>query len=138
VPADPWYGLWRLDPALGTQRPTPSPYKRVTLTIAPWNDGLQVVYDMVGTRGGTTHIEWRGRFDGRDYPVQGVVGAMTNAYRRLDDRSFEIAVKVDGSLAATATAMVSPDGARLTVHTRERGPGGAPLNTTAVYRRVPA
>jgi hypothetical protein len=63
---------------------------------------------------------------------------MTNAYRRLDDRSFEIAVKVDGSLAATATAMVSPDGARLTVHTRERGPGGAPLNTTAVYRRVPA
>ena len=135
--ADPWYGTWRLDPALGTKRPTTSPYKRVTLTIGPWQDGLQVVYDMVGTRGGVTHVEWRGRFDGRDYPVQGVDTAMTNAYRRIDDRTYEIVVKVDGALAATATATVSPDGMRLTVNTGERGSGGALVNTTAVYLRVP-
>ena len=134
--ADPWYGTWRLDPALGTRRTTPSPYKRVTLTIAPWNDGLQVVYDMVGTRGGVTHVEWRGRFDGRDYPVQGVDTAMTNAYRRIGDRTYEIVVNVDGALAATATATVSPDGTSLTVDTRERGPGGTLTKTTAVYRRV--
>jgi hypothetical protein len=136
--ADPWYGTWRLDPALGTKRAAPSPYKRVTLTIAPWQDGLQVVYDMVGTRGGVTHVEWRGRFDGRDYPVQGVDTAMTNAYRRIDDRSYEITVKLDGVLAATAMATVSADGVLLTVHTTERGPGGALMKTTAVYRRAPA
>ena len=134
--ADPWYGTWQLDPALGTKRTTPSPYKRVTLTIAPWNDGLQVVYDMVGTRGGVTHVEWRGRFDGRDYPVQGVDTAMTNAYRRIGDRSYEITVKLDGGTAATATATVSPDDMLLTVLTTERGPGGALMKTTAVYRRV--
>jgi hypothetical protein len=92
---------------------------------------------MVGTRGGVTHVEWRGRFDGRDYPVQGVDTAMTNAYRRIDDRTYEIVVKVDGALAATATATVSPDGMRLTVNTGERGSGGALVNTTAVYVRVP-
>ena len=45
-------------------------------------------------------------------------------------------MNVDGALAATATATVSPDGTSLTVDTRERGPGGTLTKTTAVYRRV--
>jgi hypothetical protein len=134
--ADPWYGTWRLDPALGTERPAPSPYKRVTLTLAPWQDGLQVVYDMVGTRGGVTHIEWRGRFDGRDYPVQGVDAAMTHAYRRIGPRSYEITVKVEGVPVAAATTTVSPDGDRLTVHTKERGRSGEVVNSAAIYHRL--
>ena len=133
----PWFGTWRLDPARGTQRTTPSPYKRVTLSIFPHGDGLQVIYDMVGTRGGVSHREWTGRLDGQDYPMQGVDYVMTNAYRLVNDRSYEIAVKMEGIPVATATATVSADGSTLTVVTRERDARGQPVESTAVYMRVP-
>ena len=132
----PWMGTWQLDPARGTQRASRSPYKRVTLRISAHGDGLTVVYDMVGTRGGVSHREWTGRFDASDYPMQGVDIVMTNAYRLVDDRSYEIAVKVDGNPLATATATVSPDGSTLSVVTRERDARGQAVESTAVYTRV--
>jgi hypothetical protein len=131
----PWFGTWQLDPAKSSSRPDASPYRRVTTRIEPWEDGLKVTYDMVGTRGGVTHVEWTGRFDGKDYAVQGIDYVLTNAYRRIDDRSYEIVVKADGRLAATATAAVSPDGNTLTVTTAERGARGEIVNTVAVYDR---
>jgi hypothetical protein len=131
----PWLGRWRLDPARST-RAASSSYKRVTLTIEPAGDGLRVLYDMVGTRGGVTHLEWTGRFDGHDYAVQGADAILTNAYRPVDDRSYAIAVKVDGIAVASAVAAVSPDGRTLTVRQRDRDAHGAQVTTTAVYDRV--
>jgi hypothetical protein len=132
--AAPWAGTWRLDPARSTERPGRAPYARTTLRIEPHDDGWLVAYDMVGTRGGRTHIEWRGRFDGKDYPVQGVDDVMTNAYRPIDERSYEIAVKLDGRAVATTRVSVSPDGATLTAVTVERDESRV-VTTTAVYAR---
>src|SRR5436190_14914893 len=87
-----WFGSWRLNPSKSTATPN-SPYKRVTLTIEPWEDGLKVMYDMVGTRGGVTHVEWSGRFDSKDSPVQGIDYVMTNAYSRIDDHTYSIVIK---------------------------------------------
>ncbi|MBI2150292.1 MAG: hypothetical protein HYU27_06770 [Acidobacteria bacterium] len=66
----PWFGSWKLNLAKSTANP--DRYKTVTSKIEPWEDGLKVTYDMVGTRGGVIHMEWNGRFDGKDYTVQGV------------------------------------------------------------------
>jgi hypothetical protein len=60
---------------------------------------------------------------------------MTNAYRRLDDRSYAIDVKVDGSPVATARASVSADGRTLTVTQQERDATGRQATSTAIYRR---
>jgi hypothetical protein len=127
-------GTWRLDSTRST-RASSSPYKRVTLTIEPAGDGLRVLYDMVGNRGGVTHLEWSGRLDGQDYAVQGADTVLTNAYRRLDDRSYAIEVKVAGVPVASAVAAVSPDGRTLTVKQREHDARGAEVTTTAVYDR---
>lgn len=134
-PQAPWFGTWEQELKPPASRFEATPYKKVTTRIEPWEDGLKVTYDMVKTRGGITHVEWTGRFDGRDYPVQGVDYYLTNAYRILDTRSYAIDIKVDGRLAATATAVVSPDGKTLTVTTVERRGRGAESPTTAVYRR---
>ncbi len=131
----PWFGTWQLNPARSTERSEPSPYKRVSFRIEPADDGLRVIYRMVGTRGGVTHMEWSGRFDGKDYPVQGNDNALTNAYRRIDDRAYQIVIKVDGQAAAVATARVSADGATLTVATAERNAQGLTVNATAVYEK---
>lgn len=94
---------------------------------------MRVAYDMVGTRGGRTHLEWIGALDGRDYPVQGLDYVLTNAYTQIDDRTYRIVVKVDGRVAATTEVTVSSDGRDLTAVTTEQDAGG--LATTAVYER---
>jgi hypothetical protein len=131
----PWFGTWRLNPAKSSGRAEPSPYKRVTIRIEPAGDGLRVVYDMVGVRGGVTRMEWTGRFDGRDYAVQGADYVLTNAYRMIDDRGYAIEIKVDGRRAATAVAAVSAGGDTLTVTTSETDARGQSVTTTAVYDR---
>jgi hypothetical protein len=130
----PWSGTWQQVP------PTrkwfnPWPYQSVTLRIEPLSDGLRVVYDMVRRRGGVTHMEWSGRFDGRDYPVHGVDYVLTNAYRKLSDRSYEILVRVDGREAAVATAVISDNGMQMTVDTVERDARGQAVKTRATYFR---
>jgi hypothetical protein len=131
----PWFGTWQLIPPESTSRFDSPPYKKVTSRIEPWEDGLKVTYDMVRTRGGIAHMEWTGRFDGKDYPVQGVDYVLTNAYRLINERSYEIVIKRDGQVAATAIAVVSADGATLTVTTAEKDQDGKGVTTAAVYRK---
>ena len=130
----PWLGSWQQVPPDSSWF-NPWPYQKVTLRIEPWNDGVRVVYDMVRRRGGITHMEWSGRFDGRDYPVQGVDYVLTNAYRQLSDRSYQIVVRVDSREVAVATAVVSRDGSTLTVDTVERDANGQTRKSSAVYVR---
>jgi hypothetical protein len=127
----PWFGVWKLNPAksiTGSDR-----FKAVTTRIEPAEDGLKVTYDMVGTRGGVTHMEWSGKFDGKDYPVEGVDYVLTNAYTRVNDHSYQIVVKVDGTLAATTTVVISDDGKNLTALTNESTALGQDVRTTSVY-----
>jgi hypothetical protein len=127
-----WFGTWSLN-----QERVDSPrYKRVITRIEPWEDGLKVTYDMVGIRGGVTHMEWTGKFDNKDYPMQGVDYVMTNAYRRIDNQSYEIVIKIDGVKTASARVAVSPDGRNLSVVTAERSSNGQAKTTTATYQKL--
>jgi hypothetical protein len=129
----PWLGTWSLQ--INQSGDQPNRYKRVTSKIEGWGDGLKVTYDMVGRRGGLTHWEWTGKFDGQDYPVQGTDTALTNAYRKIDNHSYEIVLKLDGSVVATSHVTVSPDGKTLTVATLEQVGGGKTVTTNAVYEK---
>src|SRR5262245_17379371 len=97
-PAEPLFGRWRLNFTESTFAPGPAAYARVTCKIAPWEDGLRVIYDMIGVRGGVSHWEWTGKIDGKDYPLQGVEEVITNAYRRIDDRTYAVVFKLDGRI----------------------------------------
>ena len=126
-----WFGTWAYNAAKSTTAAGPVPFKRATCRIEPWEAGVRITYDLVRVRGGITHLEWTGKFDGTDYPVQGVEVVVTNAYRRVDDRTYEVVQKVDGEVSVTARMMVSPDGRTLTTVTFGRnGPA-----TTTVFDR---
>jgi hypothetical protein len=128
----PWIGTWKLNPAKSTTN-RDARYKRTITKIQPWQDGIRVTYDMVGTRGGVTHMEWTGKFDGKDYPVEGLDYILTNSYKLLGDHSYEILIKVEGGVAATARVEISPDGKTLTTVTSQRDAQGQDVTTTAVY-----
>jgi hypothetical protein len=130
-----WFGLWRLNLDRSTYRPGPAPYRRATYRIEPHAEGIRVVYDMVRPRGGVTHLEWTGRFDGRDYPVQGVEEVVTYAYRRIDAKSYDVVTKLDGRPAATSRAVLSADGRSITTTTAGRDSRGVDVTTITVYER---
>jgi hypothetical protein len=131
---EPWFGTWSLNLAKSSAD-RDARYKRATSKIEPWEDGLKVTYDLVGTRGGITHMEWIGKFDGKDYPVQGVDYVLTHAYSRVDDHNYQITIKNDGAITATAKVAISQDGKTLTTLTTGKDARGNTVNTTAVYDR---
>ncbi len=124
---EPLLGTWRLDFADSKFTSAPPQYTHVICKIEPWeNDGLKVLYDMVGTRGGVTHWEWMGRLDGKDYPLEGVEEVTTNAYSQIGERTYSLVFKADGHITATTRIAISPDGRTMTVTS------GA---NTAVYKK---
>lgn len=134
---DVLFGEWETRPDPGT-----SEYVRATCTIEPVEsdgddvDAFRVTYDLVGTRGGVTHLEWTGRLDGADYRVQGLDYVMTNAYTRVGARRFAIVTKVNGRMTTTAETTVSGDGQTMTTVTRGWAASGEEVETSVTYQRL--
>jgi hypothetical protein len=124
-----WFGTWQLNVGKSTFSPEP-PYKGARRRIEASDGGITIVDDLVRSRGGILHLEWTGKLDGLDYPVQGVEIVLTNAYRRVDDRTWALVQKMDGVIVATARLAISPDGKTLTTVTSSRTG-----NATTVYEK---
>jgi len=129
------FGIWRLNFAESTFASGPPPFARVTCKIEPWEDGLKVIYDMVGTRGGVTHWEWTGRWDGKDYALEGVEEVVTNAYSRIGDHTYSVVVKVDGRITTTTRIAISPDGTTMTATSTASNAQGQNVINTAIYHK---
>jgi hypothetical protein len=125
----PWFGTWHLDVERSTYAGS-APYRRARCVIEPWNDGLKSVCEMVRVRGGVTHLEWAGRFDGKDYPVQGVEEYVTYAYTPRNERGYDVVIRLDGREAGRSRVTVSEDGRTMTVVTWQ-----GREETRSVYRR---
>jgi hypothetical protein len=130
----PLFGTWRFNMAKSRLDSVP-PFIRATCRIEPWRDGIRVSYDMVGTRGGVAHWEWTGRFDGKDYPLQGIDEAVTNAYTRIDERSYRIDAKMDGRLTTITEIAISSDGRTMTASNTVVHSGGQTPGTILVWEQ---
>lgn len=139
----PWFGRWTLNLAKSVYAPGPPPYIRASYVIEPWDNrspeaqsrGVKVTYDMVYPRGGTTHWEWTGKFDGQPYQLQGIDEYVTYAYQRVDDRSFDVVVRIDDRVAGTSRVTLAADGRSITTTTTGRDSAGRIVTTTTVYEK---
>jgi hypothetical protein len=131
-------GTWTVNLSRSSFTSGPAPYKRLTCTIERAGERVRVVYDMVRTRGGVTHLEWTGRIDGAEYPVQGVDYVLTNAYNRIDDRTFDVVQRIDGGPSSTSRLVVSPDGRTITTTATARDVRGRVVVNRTVYERITA
>lgn len=132
---DAWFGTWTLNLAKSIYMPGPPPYARAQYVIEPWKDGVKVTYDMVYPRGGATHWEWTGRFDGQPYPLQGIDEYVTYAYQRVDDRTYDVVVRIDDRPAGNSRVTLSADGNTITTTTQGRDQSGRVVTTTTVYEK---
>ena len=127
-----WFGTWKVSIERSTYSGAPG-YKRAVYTIQPARDGLKVVYEAVLPRGGVQHLEWTGKLDGHDYPVQGIDEFMTYAYQPVGNGTYELTARIDGRVVATATVSFSADGKMMTTTTVARAANGQPITTNTVY-----
>jgi hypothetical protein len=137
--ADPWIGSWKLDLAKSTFTPGPGP-KSNRVTIETAAGGAQKhTFDGVNAQGQAAHSERLAKFDGTDIPLQAVTPASnnstTNAFRRVGDRSFEVVVKVGGTVTTTNRIVVSADGRTLTQTTTGINAQGQTVSNVSVCEK---
>ena len=107
------------------------------MKVEPLDAGrVRFSYDFVYPRGGVQHLEWDGRFDGKDSIVQGADEYITYAYRETGNRTYEIVAKLDSRVTAVAEVTIAPDGRTLTTTTRSRNARGEDVTNTTVYEKT--
>ena len=104
-------GTWKADVVKSKYEPGAAP-KSETLRFEPVGDGFKVSLDGVNQQG-PYHSEATGKFDGVDVPVVATPARQarfTYAFRRIDERTWEIVIKVNGKQRLLVRNVVSDDG----------------------------
>jgi hypothetical protein len=118
--------------------PGPPP-KSTTLKIEPAADGGQKhTFDGVDAQGQTTRSERVTKFDGNESAVQAIPsteGNTTNTLRRINANSYEVTVKVNGTVTTTHRIVVSNDGKAMTETSTRKTAQGQTAEHTIVYER---
>jgi bisphosphoglycerate-dependent phosphoglycerate mutase len=114
---DPFLGTWKLNVAKSTWDPGPPLPTLVSTWEAVGNGEYKQSQDAVDDKGNkSNHQEVRMRFDQKDYPYVGGAGTpTTRSYKRIDARTFEYLVKVNGKVVSTNRVVVAADGKTRTI-----------------------
>jgi hypothetical protein len=129
--ANPLMGTWKLNEA--KSKMTPGTMKFTTVTFKYMLGNVKVTNEGVDPNGKPIHVEWSGKFDGKDYPVTGDPNVDTRAYRKVDDRTLEATIKKNGKVTVTAKSVVSADGKSRTSTVNGTTPKGKKFKNVAVY-----
>ena len=132
--SDPQMGTWKLNEA--KSKLMPGVPKITTVVFAPAGEKVKITTDGVDANKITTHTEWVGKFDGKDYPVTGDPSADTRAYKKIDARTVEFTGKTGGKVTMTVKIVVSADGKSRTATVQGRTPSGAPVVETQVFDKL--
>ena len=104
-------GTWKVDVAKSKYEPGAAPTNE-TLRFEPVGDGFKVSLDGVNQQG-PYHSEATGKFDGADVLVVATPprqAKFTYSFSRIDDRTWEIVIKVNGERRLLVRNVVSEDG----------------------------
>ena len=116
---DPQMGTWKLNEA--KSKFAPGVPKNHTVVYETAGDNVKITVDGTDKEGKPTHIEWTGKFDGKDYPVTGDPTSDMRSYQKVGDRVLKMAVKKDAKVTVTGRIVVSPDGKTRMVTASEAG-----------------
>jgi hypothetical protein len=114
--ADMFSGTWKVNVAKSKFDPGPG-LKEQSVTFEAVGTDWKVVVNSTGADGKTTHSEWLGKFDGKDYPMKGDPNIDTRSFKRVDDYTLDIIAKKGGKVL-TNTRTVYDKGGKSRVSTQ--------------------
>lgn len=132
--ADSNVGTWKANIAKSKYSPGPAP-KSQTLTIEAHDGGIKYTSHGENAQGATVHVEFAGKYDGKDNPVTGSPDFNSIALKRIDAHTVESTTKKDGKAMATTTAVVSKDGKTRTLTQKGKNGAGQDIHNVIVYDR---
>ena len=132
--ADPMEGTWKLNEAKskltrGTVKNNKVVYDSKRLGSGRW----EITTDGTDSDGKPVHIEWKGKFDGKDYQVTGDPNSDMRAYTKVNDQTLNITAKRAGKVTATGRIVVSADGKSRVVNVNGTTAKGKTFSNTVVY-----
>src|SRR6516165_3547210 len=116
---DPQMGTWKLNEA--KSKFAHGGPKNHTVVYEVTGDNVKITVDGTDKDGNSTHNEWTGKFDGKDYPVTGDPASDMRSYQKVGDRVLKMKIKKDGKVTITGRIIVSADGKSRVVSTSEAG-----------------
>jgi hypothetical protein len=128
---DPQMGTWKLNEA--KSKFASGAAKNHTVVYEASGDSVKITVDGTDKDGKSTHNEWTGKFDGKDYAVTGDPTSDMRSYKKVDDHTLKMTVKKDGKITATGRIVVSADGKSRTVNTNGTDVEGKKVKNTVVY-----
>lgn len=128
---DPQMGTWKLNETK-SKIASGSP-KNSTVVYTAEGDNIKVTVDGTDANGKSTHNEWTGKFDGKDYAVTGDPTSDTRSYKKINPHTMALAVKKDGKVTNSGRIVVAADGKSRTVTTSGTDAKGKKFTSTAVY-----
>jgi len=129
--ADPQIGTWKLNEA--KSKITPGTLKNTQVVCSSMFGQMKVKSDGVDANGKPIHVEWSGKFDGKDYPVSGDPNSDTRSYTKANERTLTTANKKNGKVRVTGQVVISADGKTRTVTINGTTPKGKRFKNVAVY-----
>ena len=128
---DALVGTWKLNESKSKMAAgTP---KNQTVIYEAAGDSTKVTIDGTAPDGTSTHSEWTGKFDGKDYPSTGNPNEEMRSAKMINDRTFDVVSKKGGKVVLTAHVVVAPDGKTRTVTVHGTDAKGKKYTSVAVY-----
>jgi hypothetical protein len=128
---DPQMGTWKLNETKSEFAPGAT--KNHTVVYEAAGDNVKITADGTNKEGKSTHNEWTGKFDGKDYPVTGDPTSDMRSYSKVDGQTLKMTVKKDGKVTATGRIVVSADSKSRTVTTSGTNAEGKKVKNKVVY-----
>jgi hypothetical protein len=108
----------------------------IAIRIERSGDRMKITIDAPDPQGKPTHTETTWMFDGKDHPVKGAPAPdATAAYKRIDDRTFEVSSKAGGKLMMTTRVAISADGKTMTATQTGQNMEGQKVNNVIVAHK---
>lgn len=138
-PQNPFVGKWKLNltksKIAGPDGIRSVPLAKSIVTYEAIGDQMKISDDDTDTNGQSVHMEWTGKFDGKDYPVSGDASADSWSFEEIDDHTLVLTTKKDGKVMASRRATVSADGRTRTLTGTRTDGNGKIITVTAVYEK---
>jgi len=131
--SDVQVGNWKLNEA--KSKLAPGVPKNSTVVYEATGEDVKVTVDGTDKDGKATHNEWKGKVDGKDYPVTGDPNSDTRSLKKVDDHTLQLTAKKGGNVTITGQIAVSADGKTRTVTTSGTDAEGKKFTNVSVYDR---